>query len=195
MDKNTRKIHLLKKNGQITGFYIGDNSNEKFTLVEKNQFKYTEKNMYQLYYNFDGVLTAREMDNLKTLCTLINSQNAQLFDSMKKDQQQEPVVSEVSINSKPEEKSVEKNKGNESIKVSIDIPEEFVKDFNTNRFQEFFERVLSDMNGQGLCGKYERETAEMFCQAFANASAIQSNAEDLEKMQQPVATYRRGGHR
>ncbi|MFR5393486.1 MAG: DUF3991 domain-containing protein [Roseburia faecis] len=195
LDKNTRKIHLLKKNGQITGFYIGDNSNEKFTLVEKNQFKYTEKNMYQLYYNFDGVLTAREMDNLKTLCTLINSQNAQLFDSMKKDQQQEPVVSEVSINSKPEEKSVEKNKGNESIKVSIDIPEEFVKDFNTNRFQEFFERVLSDMNGQGLCGKYERETAEMFCQAFANASAIQSNTEDLEKMQQPVATYRRGGHR
>lgn len=59
---------------------------------------------------------------------------------------------------------MEKNKGNESIKVSIDIPEEFVKDFNTNRFQEFFERVLSDMNGQGLCGKYERETAEMFCQ-------------------------------
>ena len=35
LDKNTRKIHLLKKNGQITGFYIGDNSNEKFTLVEK----------------------------------------------------------------------------------------------------------------------------------------------------------------
>lgn len=87
-----------------------------------------------------------------------------------------------------------------SVKVSLDIPEEFVNDFSSNRFHEFFERVLADMNGEGACGNYEKETAQMFRKAFANASVVQGNTEkeDMNQantIQQQAMVYRKGGHR
>lgn len=53
------------------------------------------------------------------------------------------------------------------MKLVIEIPEEFERDFKSDRFKEFFERSLADMNC--VCGNYERETAEMFITAFKNA--------------------------
>ena len=38
------------------------------------------------------------------------------------------------------------------MKILIDIPEEFKADYTTNKFKEFFERVIADMNT--LCGTY-----------------------------------------
>ena len=50
------------------------------------------------------------------------------------------------------------------MRVLIDIPEEFELDYRTDRFRDFFERATADMDV--MCGKYERETAEMLSRAF-----------------------------
>lgn len=199
MDRNTRKIHLLKKDGEFTGFYMGDNSSEKFKLSDENGFKYTKDNLFLIYLNFDGILTARELDNLKTLCVYINNQKEQLLDAVKK-QPQEPVNQKTSDESKSENLGGNDIYKSKSVKISLDIPEEFINDFSTNRFHEFFERVLADMNGEGVCGNYEKETAQMFCKAFANASVVQGNTEkeDMNQehsIQQQTMVYRKGGHR
>ena len=45
------------------------------------------------------------------------------------------------------------------MKVTIEIPKEFIGDLESDRFEDFFERALQDMNGDGYGGNYERETA------------------------------------
>ena len=50
------------------------------------------------------------------------------------------------------------------MRVLIDIPAEFELDYRTDRFRDFFERAVADMDV--MCGKYERETAEMLSKAF-----------------------------
>lgn len=59
------------------------------------------------------------------------------------------------------------------MKLAIEIPEEFEADFNENKFEDFFLRVLSDIDNEGICGNYERETAEMMLQAFKNSVEIE----------------------
>lgn len=53
--------------------------------------------------------------------------------------------------------------------ITIKIPKEFKNDFNNDRFEEFFERVSADIDNTGLCGNYEKETAEMLKEAFKKA--------------------------
>lgn len=50
------------------------------------------------------------------------------------------------------------------MKIVIDIPKEFERDYNVYRYKDFFGRVMADMNC--LCGNYEKETAEMFIKSF-----------------------------
>ena len=50
------------------------------------------------------------------------------------------------------------------MKVLIDIPEEFQVDYHTDRFRDFFERAVADMDV--MCGTYERETADVLAKAF-----------------------------
>ena len=52
------------------------------------------------------------------------------------------------------------------MKVTIEILKEFIGDLESDRFEDFFERALQDMNGDGCGGNYERETAKMFIEAF-----------------------------
>lgn len=52
------------------------------------------------------------------------------------------------------------------MKIEIEIPKEFEKDYTGNKFKEFFSRVLCDIDRKGACGLYEEETAEMFIKAF-----------------------------
>lgn len=54
------------------------------------------------------------------------------------------------------------------IRIEIEIPEEFVGDLKSDRFEDFFQRALADMNGDGCGGNYEQETAKMFIYAFKN---------------------------
>lgn len=62
--------------------------------------------------------------------------------------------------------------GKGKMKIEIEIPKEFEGDYNADKFEDFFMRVSYDiemeMNGyvNGICGNYEKETAEMFAKAF-----------------------------
>jgi hypothetical protein len=53
------------------------------------------------------------------------------------------------------------------MRVVIDIPKDFVRDYSADKFKDFFLRVIADIdNGVLLCGNYEKEIAEMFLKAF-----------------------------
>ncbi len=55
------------------------------------------------------------------------------------------------------------------MRVVIDIPIDFARDYSTDKFKDFFSRVLADIDCNGMCGRYEEEIAEMFLKAFDNS--------------------------
>lgn len=60
--------------------------------------------------------------------------------------------------------------GKGKMKIEIEIPKEFEGDYNAYKFEDFFMRVMNDIEWNGnLCGNYEKETAEMFVKAFQNS--------------------------
>lgn len=84
----------------------------------------------------------------------------------------------------------------ERVRLTIDIPREYERDFIADKFKDFFSRVIADIDYNGLCGNYEKEIAEMFLEAFDKAivGEINPNAnvipvanisfdkEDIQKM-------------
>lgn len=52
------------------------------------------------------------------------------------------------------------------MKVIIDIPKDFIGDYIVDKFKDFFSRVIADIDCKGMCGRYEKEIAEMFLNAF-----------------------------
>lgn len=52
------------------------------------------------------------------------------------------------------------------MRVVIDIPKDFARDYSADKFKDFFSRVIADMDSGVLCGNYEKEIAEMFLKAF-----------------------------
>ena len=52
------------------------------------------------------------------------------------------------------------------MKVVIDTPKDFTGDYIAERFKDFFSRVIADIDCKGMCGRYEKEIAEMFLKAF-----------------------------
>lgn len=55
------------------------------------------------------------------------------------------------------------------MKLTIDIPREYERDFSADKFKDFFSRVIADIDCDGLCGNCEKEIAEMFLEAFDKA--------------------------
>lgn len=88
------------------------------------------------------------------------------------------------------------DKWGEIVKITIDIPGEYERDFIADKFKNFFSRVIADMDYSGLCGNYEKEIAEMFLEAFDKAiigdvnpnanvipvANISFDKEDMQKM-------------
>ena len=82
------------------------------------------------------------------------------------------------------------------MKVVIDIPKDFERDYIVDKFKDFFWRLIADINCDGLCGNYEKEIAEMFLEAFDKAivgdvnlnenvipvANISFDKEDIQKM-------------
>ena len=82
------------------------------------------------------------------------------------------------------------------MKLTIDIPRGYERDFSADKFKDFFLRVIADINYDGLCGNYEKEIAEMFLEAFDKAivgdvnlnanvipvANISFDKEDIQKM-------------
>lgn len=52
------------------------------------------------------------------------------------------------------------------MKVVIDIPNDFTGDYIADKFKDFFSRVIADVDCKGMCGRYEKEIAEMFLKSF-----------------------------
>ena len=52
------------------------------------------------------------------------------------------------------------------MRIEIEIPKEFEGDYNADKFNDFFSRVLCDIKNGVLCGRYERETVLMLRTAF-----------------------------
>ena len=52
------------------------------------------------------------------------------------------------------------------MEVIIDIPKDFAGDYIADKFKDFFSRVIVDVDCKGMCGRYEKEIAEMFLKAF-----------------------------
>lgn len=52
------------------------------------------------------------------------------------------------------------------MKVAIDISKDFTGDYIADKFKDFFSRVIADIDCNGMCGRYEKEIAEMFLKAF-----------------------------
>lgn len=52
------------------------------------------------------------------------------------------------------------------MKVVIDIPKYFSGDYIADKFKDFFSSVIADIDCKGMCGRYEKEIAEMFLKAF-----------------------------
>lgn len=55
------------------------------------------------------------------------------------------------------------------MKVIIDIPNDFTGDYIADKFKDFFSRVIADVDCKGLCGRYEKEIAEMFLKVFEDS--------------------------
>lgn len=82
------------------------------------------------------------------------------------------------------------------MKITIDIPREYERDFSAGKFKDFFSRVIADIDFKGICGNYEKEIAEMFLEAFGKAiigdvnlnakvipvANISFDKEDMQKM-------------
>lgn len=52
------------------------------------------------------------------------------------------------------------------MKVIIDIPNDFTGDYIADKFKDSFSRVIADVDCKGMCGRYEKEIAEMFLKTF-----------------------------
>lgn len=71
------------------------------------------------------------------------------------------------------------------MRILIEIPKEFEGDYRQDRFKEFFERVLEDIKTHmdsdiEACGLYEKETAEMFINAFSDSQRIDHREREFE---------------
>lgn len=55
------------------------------------------------------------------------------------------------------------------MKVVIDIPKDFERDYIADKFKDFFLRIIANINYKGVCGRYEKEIAEMFLKAFGDS--------------------------
>lgn len=59
------------------------------------------------------------------------------------------------------------------MKITIDIPQEFEKQFDNDRFKDSLKRIITDVTDEiesdfSISGKYEIELCEMLIKAFGN---------------------------
>ena len=68
------------------------------------------------------------------------------------------------------------------MKVVIEIPNDFAIDYARDKFKDFFARVSADIDCKGMCGRYEKEIADMFLTAFDNSKELSGMDSDRAKV-------------
>lgn len=48
------------------------------------------------------------------------------------------------------------------MKLTIDIPKGYERDFIADKFKDFFSRVIADINCDGMCGFMKRKSQKCF---------------------------------
>ena len=71
------------------------------------------------------------------------------------------------------------------MKLVIEIPKDFTGEYSADKFKDFFSRVIADIDCKGMCGRYEKEIAEMFLKAFddseeKNVCNFQHNSNSID---------------
>lgn len=56
------------------------------------------------------------------------------------------------------------------MKIILEIPKEFEKDFEIDRFEDSLCRLIADAHS--IAGNYEKEVAEMLIDAFRNGTSL-----------------------
>ena len=75
------------------------------------------------------------------------------------------------------------------MKITIEIPKEFEKDFIDDKFNNFFERISADLE-YVVCGRYEKETLKMMHHAFYDAQDVpDTNVGDMISLQRRSCGY------
>lgn len=72
----------------------------------------------------------------------------------------------------------------DDMRIEIEIPEEFEKDYTKDKFKDFFSRVLLDIDQKGACGLYEEEIAEMMIEAFDKSKPAYDINKVVEKVRE-----------
>ena len=73
------------------------------------------------------------------------------------------------------------------MKVTIDIPDEYIGDWKKDRFEDALARLCADAHF--LAGNYEKETAKMLIGAFRAAHAEPSWVSISERLPEENGTY------
>lgn len=68
------------------------------------------------------------------------------------------------------------------MKIVLDIPDDYSGDYIADKFNDFFSRVYTDIDYKGICGRYEKETADMFFMAFDNSKELTGMDTDRAKV-------------
>ena len=59
------------------------------------------------------------------------------------------------------------------MKIILEIPKEFERDYKIDRFEDNFLRLIADIHS--IAGNYEKETANMLIDAFRNSEEIEDS--------------------
>ena len=68
------------------------------------------------------------------------------------------------------------------MKIVLDIPDDYSGDYTADKFKDFFARVNADIDCKGMCGRYEKEIADMFFTAFDNSKELSGMDTDRAKV-------------
>lgn len=71
----TRNICVIKNQQGEIGFYMENSPKERYKLSNVDGLIYNKDQRYKIYYNFDGVLTRREMDKLYSICEYLEKKS------------------------------------------------------------------------------------------------------------------------
>ena len=76
LNQAIRKICMVQNQQGDVGFYMENTPEEKYILYNSGVMKYPSEMRYKLYHDFDGLLTAREMDKLSSICDYLEKKLA-----------------------------------------------------------------------------------------------------------------------
>ena len=78
------------------------------------------------------------------------------------------------------------------MRIEIEIPKEYEDDYNADRFSDFFSRAMIDIETmQGMCGRYEIETAKMLLNAFKESKEALNPEAIISELDRQAKQYHR----